>query len=75
MRNAERVREAIRTAYRSTPDLANVRGSRWGALQAVTAYVDHTQRTRQTAGRTHAEARFERATEPQPLKNDARSNA
>jgi hypothetical protein len=40
-------------------------------LQAVTAYVDHVQPTRQTAGRSHAEARFERATEPQPLKDRA----
>jgi phage/plasmid-like protein (TIGR03299 family) len=71
VRNVERVREAIRTAYRAAPDLENVRGTRWGALQAVTAYVDHTQPTRQTAGRTHAEARFERATEPQPLKDRA----
>jgi hypothetical protein len=71
VRNAERVREAIRTAYRTSDDLDDVRGTRWGALQAVTAYVDHTQPTRQTAGRTHAEARFERATEPQPLKDRA----
>jgi phage/plasmid-like protein (TIGR03299 family) len=71
VRNAERVREAIRTAYGATPDLDNVRGTRWGALQAVTTYVDHVQPTRQTAGRTHAEARFERATEPQPLKDRA----
>jgi hypothetical protein len=71
VRNAERVREAIRTAYRAAPDLENVRGTHWGALQAVTAYVDHAQPTRQTAGRTHAEARFERATEPQPLKDRA----
>ena len=40
-------------------------------VQAVAAYVDHTQPTRQTAGRSHAEARFERATEPQPLKDRA----
>ena len=71
VRNAERVREAIRTAHRSADDLANVRGTAWGALQAVTAYVDHTQPTRQTPSRTHAEARFERATEPQPLKDAA----
>jgi phage/plasmid-like protein (TIGR03299 family) len=71
VRNAERVREAIRTAYRTAPDLADIRGTRWGALQAVTSYVDHSQPTRQTAGRTHAEARFERATEPQPLKDGA----
>jgi phage/plasmid-like protein (TIGR03299 family) len=71
VRNAERVREAIRTAYRATPDLDNIRGTRWGALQAVAAYVDHVQPTRQTAGRTTAEARFERATEAQPLKDRA----
>ena len=65
------MREAIRTAYRTARDLADVRGTRWGALQAVTTYVDHVQPTRQTAGRTHAEARFERATEPQPLKDRA----
>jgi hypothetical protein len=41
VRNAERVREAIQTAYRQTPDLANITGSRRGALQAVGAYVDH----------------------------------
>jgi phage/plasmid-like protein (TIGR03299 family) len=71
VRNAERVREAIRTAYRTAPDLDSLRGTRWGALQAVTAYVDHVQPTRRTAGRTQAEARFARATEPQPLKDRA----
>jgi hypothetical protein len=40
-------------------------------LQALAAYVDHVQPTRQTAGRTTAEARFERATEAQPLKDRA----
>ena len=29
VRNVERVREAIRTAYRAAPDLENVRGTRW----------------------------------------------
>ena len=71
VRNAEQVREAIRTAYRAAPDLDAIRGTRWGALQAVTAYVDHVQPTRRTAARTHAEARFDRATEPQPLKDRA----
>jgi phage/plasmid-like protein (TIGR03299 family) len=71
VRNAARVREAIRTAYRSAPDLDHIRGTRWAALQAVTAYVDHTQPTRRTSGRTAAEARFERATEARPLKDRA----
>ena len=59
VRNAERVREAIATAYTATPDLANIIGTRWGALQAVAAYVDYTQPTRATASRSHQEARFE----------------
>jgi phage/plasmid-like protein (TIGR03299 family) len=71
VRNVERVREAIATAYRATPDLSNITGTRWGALQAVAAYVDHVQPTRATVGRSHQEARFERATEPQPLKDRA----
>jgi len=71
VRNVERVREAIRSAYRGTPDLANITGTRWGALQAVTAYVDHVQPTRATAGRSHQEARFERATQPAALKDRA----
>jgi hypothetical protein len=32
VRNAERVREAIRSAYRSAPDLDSVRGTRWGRV-------------------------------------------
>ncbi|MEJ7567742.1 MAG: DUF932 domain-containing protein [Gaiellaceae bacterium] len=71
VRNVERVREAISTAYRATPDLANITGTSWGALQAVAAYVDHVQPTRATAGRSHCEARFERATEPAALKDRA----
>ena len=71
VRSVERVREAIRTAYRAAPDLDSVRGTRWGALQAIAAYVDHVQPTRRTATRTEAEARFERATEAQPLKDRA----
>jgi phage/plasmid-like protein (TIGR03299 family) len=71
VRNAERAREAIATAYRATPDLANITGTRWGALQAVTTYVDYVQPTRATAGRSHQEARFERATEPAALKDRA----
>ena len=70
-RNAERVREAIRTAYGTAPDLSDIHGTAWGVLQAVAAYVDHTQPMRRTANRTPAEARFERATEPAPLKDCA----
>jgi phage/plasmid-like protein (TIGR03299 family) len=71
IRNAETVREAIRTLYLTTPDLDAIRGTAWGALQAVGDYHDHHARTRQTASRNDAEARFERATEPAGLKDRA----
>ena len=71
VRNAEHVREAIRTTYLTTADLDHIRGTRWGALQAVTAYHDHHARIRRTAGRTPSEARFERATDAAPLKDRA----
>ena len=72
VRNVERVREAIRTAYRTASDLADIRGTRWGALQAVD--LRRPRPADPADGRTDArEARFERATEPQPLK-DRRSN-
>jgi hypothetical protein len=58
--NVERVRAAIRAA-RGGDDLANVRETRWGALQAVTAYVTHSQPVRGTRTRTINDARFERA--------------
>ena len=71
VRNAERVREAIRTAYRTTPDLTDIHGTAWGALQAVDRLRRPRAADRRTANRTPAEARFERATEPAPLKDRA----
>ena len=55
----------------TSDDLVDIHGTAWGALQAVAAYVDHAQPMRRTANRTPAEARFERATEPAPLKDRA----
>jgi phage/plasmid-like protein (TIGR03299 family) len=71
VRNAESVREAIRSVYLTTPDLDAIRGTAWGALQAVADYHDHHARTRRTTTRTTTEARFERATEPAGLKDRA----
>lgn len=34
-------RDGIRRVYQDTPDLANIHGKAWGALQAVAAYSDH----------------------------------
>lgn len=36
-------REGIRTVYNDTPDLQNLQGTPWGALQAVAAYSDHSK--------------------------------
>ena len=63
---AERVRDAIR-AQRDADDLANVRATAWGALQAVTAYTTHTAPVRATQSRSRGDARFERATSAAPL--------
>lgn len=71
VRNALRVRDAIKAAQRDAPDLANIRGTAWGALQAVAAHHDHYAPVRESAGRTSAEARFERATQPARLKDRA----
>jgi phage/plasmid-like protein (TIGR03299 family) len=71
IRTAETVREAIRTLYLTTPDLDAIRGTAWGALQAVGDYYDHHARSRQTTSRSDDEARFERATEPAGLKDRA----
>ena len=71
VRNVLRVREAIWNAWRNEPDLANIRETAWGALQAVAAHYDHRAPVRESAGRTAAEARFERATQPARLKDRA----
>lgn len=71
VRNVERIRAAIRDAYLTAPDLEHLRGTAWGALQAVGEYHDHQAPVRRTAGRTLDEARFERATAPARLKDRA----
>lgn len=39
---AIRTREGIKKVYKDTDDLDNIRGSQWGALQALVAYNDHS---------------------------------
>jgi phage/plasmid-like protein (TIGR03299 family) len=70
-RAAEEVRLRLIDVYDTTPDLADIRGTRWGVLQAVTAFHDHHARTRTSRGRSRDEARFERATEPAAIKDRA----
>lgn len=38
-----RARDKIRAVYRDTPDLENIRETRWGALQGMLAYNDHSR--------------------------------
>jgi phage/plasmid-like protein (TIGR03299 family) len=52
--NALNTQSIIRDLYQSEPDLTHLRGSCWGALQAVSAYVDHRIPNR------GAESRFRR---------------
>ncbi len=71
MRNAERVREAIRSAYLTTPDLDAIRGTALGRAAGRHRLPRPPRPLRRTAARTTAEARFERATEPAGLKDRA----
>ena len=58
---AVNVREAIDRVYRSSAfGQDEVRGTAWGAWQAVVAYNDHIMTSRKTRTSTAAETRFER---------------
>ena len=60
---------AIRTAYRTAPDLADIRGTRWGALQAVGPTSTTSSRPgRRPDGRTPRPASSARRSQ-QPLKS------
>lgn len=36
-----RTRDGIKSVYRDSPDLENIRGTRWGVMQAVVEHQDH----------------------------------
>jgi len=57
---AQTVRDNILECYMAD-DLNNIRGTAWGAFNAVADYSDHYQRTRGVKGRELAERRFENA--------------
>ena len=58
----ESVRQALRTA-RDAPDLANIRETRWGALQAITSHATHARPARRSRTVSEADATFERVSE------------
>ena len=70
MPRIERARQAIRDAH-GAPDLANIRETRWGALQAVTSYATHHRPTRRSRTISEADATFERVSERAPLTDHA----
>jgi phage/plasmid-like protein (TIGR03299 family) len=51
-------RERVLRIFRNAPDLADVRGTAWGFVQAVGAYVDHEARYRRSQDTTPQERRF-----------------
>jgi len=68
---ANHKREKLTEVWKTTDNLANIRNTRWGALQAVCAYQDHHTTVRKTSNRTPENAAFERASMPSVLKTRA----
>ena len=62
--NRENVRSMIRFLYAEDDHTANIRGTRWAALQAVTKYHDHHQGRRKTETSSADESRFNAIVEP-----------
>ena len=48
--SAGKVREAITEIYETAPDQVEIRGTAWGAYNAVVAYHDHIMRSREGVG-------------------------
>lgn len=67
---AERRREDIRALYRGADDLNNIRGTAWGAYNAVAAYEDHYM---SVAGKHKDDGRFRRSLLVPNLKRRAES--
>lgn len=70
-KNREETQQAIRAIYQLSPNLGNVRGTTWGALQAVAEYADHGRLYQGGKLATAAERRFEAATTGGGLKQRA----
>jgi len=72
-RNREEARGAVRALLSTKPDLQNIRGTAWGALQAVTDYADHQRSTRGTDRMSAEDNLFSRIVlaDSDPLKDRA----
>lgn len=72
MTNALQARELLRSVHRQSDNIANVRGTRWGAFQAVTEYADFFLPTRKSNRFSAAERMFERnVVDVEPIKDRA----
>lgn len=60
-------RTEVRNVYMNAPNLADIRGTRWGALQAVVEYSDHI--TERKTGEQTLKAQF--GINPTPIKDEA----
>lgn len=59
---AENAREVLQTEY-DAPDIANIKGTAWGALQSVIAYDQHARTSRNTQKTLPQERTFLRSVE------------
>jgi phage/plasmid-like protein (TIGR03299 family) len=70
-KNRAEARAAIQAIYDLAPNLDNVRGTQWAALQAVAEYSDHGRPMRDGTVTTAVERRFIRATTDTTMKQRA----
>lgn len=54
-------RSAVKNIYRFAPNLSNIRGTKWGMLQAVAEWDTHMAPVRATQRNTREQSRFARA--------------
>lgn len=70
-KNRDELRQAIATVYDAAPDIENIRGTAWGALQSVTYWSDHLRPARDGKVMTAGERRFFRVMHEPTFKNRA----
>ena len=70
-KNREEAVEAITALFQKSPNLENVRGTAWAALQAVGEYDDWTRKINRKDENKKQELRLTRATSPSKIKDRA----
>lgn len=67
----DKVADAIAALYRNAENLGNIRGTAWGAYNAVTEYADHGRRLNDSDSTDKLSRLFDRQTSQDPLKDRA----